>query len=247
MPKEDDYLSDSSCEESITYVRPLFRRKQSKSCDGRLSNDEVSHTGSVSTESNSKTNNKIRVKKFDFSRVQKVCFPKTASNTATPVIKETTFRSLKLKPYGNVNGYNFLVTEDEYDRLNEAEGLSAVNIGVRINANLYNTKSDKNRLSGQFGHGLKKYWDNNSKIRVPIRNAPLLTDVNIEAITTAAIRDFYLESSEILGVPLKVLLRDQRIRWHPDRMMRRFEALEVNNRIITLLFQIINELWLDCV
>ncbi|AET40001.1 uncharacterized protein Ecym_5233 [Eremothecium cymbalariae DBVPG len=236
MKYSEDYQSSSDSEPSPSYAKPRF-----------LSNTQLQEKRINPSEGFKKAgqdlnirNKSVITKLYDFTNLRKVKFDNIANQNVSPApVKGRTLKSLNLKKYSTVRGYQFLVTEDEYEKLSTSSKSS-----VRINANIFN-KIPYHRHVSKKPKGMLDYWTGSDIVRAPIQGVPLLVEVNIQDITTAAVHSFYIESSKVLKVPIRKILKDQRIRWHPDRMTRRYEFTGPVTRVITLISQVINELWLE--
>lgn len=160
-----------------------------------------------------------------------------------PVIKKKDFTVKPSKArvreryveYGNdVGGYKFVITEQEYLKLSEREE-EPVEI---IDAHSFDCINPKQRTS--MSANVKTYWEQSGTLRLPLVRPVTVDEVEIDEITASSVREFYLRSCSQQGIDYSALLKGERVKWHPDRLVGQTpEAL----RKVTRLFQIINELW----
>lgn len=240
----DDYLEDSNSDDSLSYFRPTIVQK-SKDATSILPR-KTANPGNVNDNSITPSVFPHRVsKRMDFHNAKKISFNKAKTNYVSHVMKGKTLKSCNLKAYGNVGGYHFLVKEEDYDKLSQKSFLKE---GLRSIKCLYSTRcSVRAPQVRNSSDSTAQYWKNGGPIRIPIEELPLLSDSNIADITVEKVRSFYLKSSQILKMPMKVLLRDQRIRWHPDKMSRKCGKSVEDIRKITAVSQTINWLWIEVV
>lgn len=70
--------------------------------------------------------------------------------------------------------------------------------------------------------------------------------VGVDSITPGVLGDFYDTSARLLGLDKRALLKQERVKWHPDKHGRAEGSSShaaASRELITRLFQVINELW----
>ncbi|AEY96538.1 FADR319Wp [Eremothecium gossypii FDAG1] len=232
---DSDY---SSSEESIQYVRPVFLHARGSGA----TSDEVTPAGMhASGETPSLGRPANMTKRFDFCNVHKVRFREPVMS---PPVSQTPCGgpvTANLRAYGDVNGYQFLVTEDAYNLMSptsDTEPTTPPTVHIPPSAPRPARASGRRRA-------MKEYWFGSRDVRIPVPTLPPLLDASKECVTAAGVRAFLTESSLLLQIPFQRLLKEQRVRWHPDRMQRICSSRGIvpDTNLITLVSQVINELW----
>ncbi|SMN19308.1 similar to Saccharomyces cerevisiae YKR041W Protein of unknown function [Maudiozyma saulgeensis] len=121
----------------------------------------------------------------------------------------------------------------------------------------------KTRSASNLNHNVNesllihKYWSKTTgnNISLPIMSNKngtlnLLTmedcEEDIESIAKEKVLQFYLKSQKIMNYNMIQLLKQERTRWHPDKLIKtNTSTSNYSNNVLlaTRLFQIINELW----
>ncbi|AGO12786.1 AaceriADR319Wp [[Ashbya] aceris (nom. inval.)] len=231
---DSDY---SSSDESINYVRPLFLHK--RATDASNETEQVGTQGAI--ESPGLGRPTFTTKRFDFSNTQQVRFKEPAAVPCASQPQSGDPVTANLRAYGDVNGYQFLIPEEAYERISRTSEREP-NVAPSIQI------PNAPRPGRPSGHrrAMREYWFGDRDLRIPVPTLPPLVDASRECVTADRVRAFLTESSSLLQIPFQQLLKQQRIRWHPDRMQRLCSSRGIVPRdesLITLVSQIINELW----
>ncbi|SCV01938.1 LAMI_0G14730g1_1 [Lachancea mirantina] len=140
--------------------------------------------------------------------------------------------------YGDaINGFRFVGLNPEVKRFHEILGSNQ--------KCPYDKVKFECLQEGNVERNITSFWSSASDvICAPLMGVYPLETVEIDDITKEGIITFYEESSKLLNEPVRELYRQQRIAWHPDKMLRRFQNPDaVVKAKITKIFQLINNLW----
>lgn len=221
MSDSDDYEDDLEVSTSFCqFERPLFLRQR---------NIEK------------KSNKRKRVQKPVKKDLPKQSTPLVLIHE-DPVIRKKEQKSTSLKlptkgryvEYGDpISGYKFILTEQEYSKLKKKE--EPVEI---FDPHAYDCVKPSNRVSTKSN--IMIYWDQERTLRLPLVRAVTIDEIDIEDITADSVKEFYLRSSSEQGLDYGTILKGERVKWHPDRLVG--QKPDVIPKV-TRLFQIINELW----
>lgn len=221
MSDSNDYEDDLEVSTSFCqFERPLFLRQRNVE---------------------KKSNKRKRVQKPVKKDVPKQSTPLVLIHE-DPVIRKKEQKSTSLKlptkgryvEYGDpVSGYKFILTEQEYSKLKKNEQPIE-----SFDPHAYDCVKPSAKVSSKSN--IMIYWDQERTLRLPLVCAVAIDEIDIEDITTDSVKEFYLRSSSEQGLDYGTILKGERIKWHPDRLVgQKADVL----RKVTRLFQIINELW----
>lgn len=150
----------------------------------------------------------------------------------------------KYYEYGDyVDGYRFVGTKKE---LLDFESSKIHNLKQRfspVNPNAFDQLRAPEMEHFTTCEYIEQYWSQDKELSA--QKFPLLGNtVRIDDITRAGVEQFYLRSCSQMGFDLVTVLKGERLRWHPDRLIGKLTPEdELTLKKITKLFQIINDLW----
>ncbi|QLL33803.1 hypothetical protein HG536_0F01280 [Torulaspora globosa] len=150
--------------------------------------------------------------------------------------------------YGeSVGGYRFVGTEREMLDFESSKGANRIQKSDSFDAQSFDRPnlSEKQRFSTH--DYIVRYWNQDkggSALYFPILSANRGEHIHINDLTADRVEQFYLHSCSQLGFDLPSILKRERLKWHPDRLLGKLAPEDAGTvRKITRLFQIINELW----
>lgn len=153
-----------------------------------------------------------------------------------PVSKE------KYYEYGDsVSGYKFIGTKKDLLNFENTTSQSPDEIDPRSFDRLDTPKEPRFTTSDY----VVRYWDQEkTMLYLPVVSTTNPEDVHIDEITTERVQEFYLRSCTQLGFEMATVLKNERLKWHPDRLVGRLPPGDAQTLAkVTRLFQIINDLW----
>lgn len=136
--------------------------------------------------------------------------------------------------YGDpISGYKFIITEQEYKKLKTSE--QSVEY---IDFHAYDSVNSSDRTTTRAN--IVSYWEETGTLRLPLVQSMTVDEANTEDINSESVKEFYLRSCSQKAIDYGTILKGERIKWHPDKLVG--QTPEVIRKV-TRLFQIINELW----
>lgn len=265
----NDYASDSS--DTINYHRPIFLKRSVNNKDNsrhhkgnnkeinpiQVKNREIRRSETdkntiergqtfkyvVFTENNDDNSSSRKRKKVDK--------PDIKNNRIDNPNRKNVRKKKKYYEYGGaISGYRF-ISNDPF--LLEQENSKNTDSEPNIDKFQYDRVCVGQKRSwfdstSNGDRAIEKYWSSHDVKFVPLidpENGMVLKfdDINVELITKNLVRRFYEKSNMIMKYSQERMLKQDRIKWHPDKLRTLASLSECNKLKITRLFQIINELW----
>lgn len=223
----NDYLKDSESSEDNYYTKPVYvKHIQNK----------IKRSGHKPIKNNPERRHIY--KRYDLKNTKKrISDPVYRNNSPILVTDLNSPSKQEYRFYGDVKGYKFVATTEEYDRIFRHSSNSCQ--PNAFNSSIFDQEIRQTRALNHVS-SILHYWNTTDAIMVPINGTPLIENINTKKINLEAILQFYEKSSNIINKDLFMILKEQRVRWHPDKMNR---LITNQNEKITKIFQIIDELW----
>ncbi|CUS24618.1 LAQU0S18e00342g1_1 [Lachancea quebecensis] len=151
--------------------------------------------------------------------------------------------------YGDpINGYQFVGSRNDYEKFIRAGKSSSSSAGEDdtnyIDSRIFDRVSVHSKRYSR-SDDIAIYWAlEPGATRAPLPGAPHVEDVPIQNIDKASLADFLEKSALTLRLPLRDVLKQQRVAWHPDKVFRGSARANANTtEKVTRIFQVINSLW----
>ncbi|SCU99832.1 LAME_0G05820g1_1 [Lachancea meyersii CBS 8951] len=193
-----------------------------------------------------------------FEESSKIC-PTNASDATIPLrpvkkpkVKREGIGDNELTfEYGDpVAGYRFVGSKNDFEnyaKTNERQSPSSATSTEsdkdECDAELYDAKEKTSH--SKRASDISLYMSGRiADLRLPIEHAPLIDDVKLEDIEEPKIDLFFQRCASHQNKPLRELLKQERVAWHPDKALRtNFKPGTERSSKITRVFQAINSLW----
>lgn len=145
-----------------------------------------------------------------------------------------------------INGYKFVGKRSDYEKFMKA-GSSKENVHAGIDGidpQAFD-RCVKPLRSSVRSDDISIYWSESQGVtRLPTLHVPRLEEVPIDSIEKNEISQFMRQSALALKLPLRDVLKQQRIVWHPDKVSQSSpNAAKDFISKATKVFQVINSLW----
>lgn len=251
----NDYMSDSSSDDieyhKVTLKKPL-KNDIAKNKDTKLTKtngcNDNSNNGKdtkeftlkyINHDSNNKSNNNKRIRMSSLP-----------SDTTTKK-KRDKFRNVKFYETGDtISGYKFVTDEPPpLKKQNKTRKRDTINIDPFQFDRLDGVKRYNYKRTPSTETVITEYWNNSKNTKREDMYIPIIINGNnsfiklcqpirIEDITSENVFRFYEYSEQVMNYSIQQMLKEDRIKWHPDKLLD-----NENKIIVTRLFQIINDLW----
>ncbi|QLQ78546.1 hypothetical protein HG537_0A07930 [Torulaspora globosa] len=161
--------------------------------------------------------------------------------------KKATKREAYYKYGVSVSGYRFVGTEREMLDFESSKSDNKVEKSDSFNTQLFDRPNLSKEHRFSIHDYIVQYWNQDkscNEIYFPIISAKRGDHIHINDLTTDRVEEFYLRSCSQLGFDLPSILKTERLKWHPDRLVGKLTTEDAETmKKVTRLFQIINELW----
>lgn len=245
MERPNDYEEQESSENlDIKFERPIFIR-QDKNAD-------------LKREKRIQKPRKSRDRLPDDTRVRKPCpspfifvqehlnnSQSVSSGEESPKPSKKATKHETYYEYGeSVSGYRFIGSKRDVLESESSKSENKVEKCDSFDARLFD-RPKEHRFSIQ--DYIVQYWNQDkscNEIYFPIISAKRGDHIHINDLTPERVEQFYLRSCSHLGSDLPSILKRERLKWHPDRLVGKLASEDVETmRKVTRVFQIVNELW----
>ena len=243
----NDYTSDSSSEAIQYHKITLKKPKKNKTKKSIETNIKVCNNDINKTFTNSK-NTKI----YNMKYVNK-SIPMTSLGVkpTTENKKRKQFQNVKFYEIGDsISGYKFITDEPPLKKQNQQRNNEIYDIDPFQFDQLHSVKRRNYKGNSSIETVILQYWGNKNKKREEDTYLPIIRNdndtliklndcIDIEDITSTNVLRFYDYSERLTNMTIQEMLKVDRIKWHPDKLINNDDTIV----IVTRLFQIINGLW----
>ncbi|CAR24047.1 uncharacterized protein KLTH0F06446g [Lachancea thermotolerans CBS 6340] len=270
MAFSQDYLStsESSDEDEFKYFKPVYVRRRAARPDVPLEEKGKNAACSGSAKAGDCQKNpatqdprprpgpyKLKAPgtnafsgKEELIALERERIPQECSRSQQEVKPQTRITEPTYE-YGNpINGYKFVGSRSDYEKFTRAAESSSPSGGADdtnyIDSRIFDRASMHSKRSSH-PDDIAVYWARElGATRAPLPGAPLVQEVTIQSIDKASLADFLGRSALSLRLPLREVLKQQRVVWHPDKVFRGSARANPNDaEKVTRIFQVINSLW----
>ncbi|EDO15314.1 hypothetical protein Kpol_448p1 [Vanderwaltozyma polyspora DSM 70294] len=230
--------------DSLSYSRPIFVRRKESGCDKEVFKCDVSKKVVDTVGSELKTDLKLK-----FIQATDLKNNNSSKIKQFSVGKKQSIRTGHYREYGeSIQGYKLIITEEELQKLEnqdtETSVLSDDDDGIDVYK--YENSSFDNRET--FRTIIENYWNSTKDdLKLPLLKSVKFNDIDIIELDVDSVRRFYEMSCVQLNRDYEAIIKEERIRWHPDKQVKLLSLddghYEENFRKVTKLFQLINSIW----
>ena len=254
MNINEDYISSSEDEfiQGNSYVRPIFiklsKNLQTKST--KRSNKIEKNTSIPNSNKMHESNIKL-VFSDTKSKIKDILKTKDNINNHS---KNTNGNSKFFREYGDgISGYKYIIPENDYIRLKEKEDKKIAeeydsDEGEKVDILKYDSLPNITATRLRSVDIIHDYWaKSNNNFILPLLRGSSIENTEIEEINKDSVVEFYEASYTHSIFDFRTIIKEERVRWHPDKLASRISDRDKNtdNLLpkITKLFQIINDIW----
>lgn len=253
----NDYTSDSSSE-AIQYhkvtLKKSYRNENKPNTDTQFTGSNVFNKTSTNGKDTKLYNMKFVNYDTNVSNNSNKQIPMTSSPSESMKNKKrNNLKNVKFYEIGDsISGYKFITDEPPLNKQNRKRKKNTFDIDPFQFDRFNGVKKPNCKPNSSIETMITEYWGGGNKnkkrgedtympiIRNDFKTLIKLTElIDIEDITSARVLQFYEYSERIMNFTMQRMLKEDRIKWHPDKLL-------LNNGdkiVITRLFQIINDLW----
>ncbi|CCD23556.1 uncharacterized protein NDAI_0B05230 [Naumovozyma dairenensis CBS 421] len=256
---DEEKRSDAEDEyEGMTFTRPIYISQSSRNSFADRDKKSkpsipVNKIGKISKPFKQYVNSEAPIggSGIDDHSIKKERMKKRKTKVSRKTEKVESLQKGNFFEYGDpVQGYKFLGSRDDYDKFQKLQKDKKDTNLTDDTITLKNDDSEETLIL-DYWNVTPNQLNDSSVIKTPIilekiseNNLALVAE---KKLTKANIEYFYNESSKLLGRDLGILLKWERVKWHPDKLINNMKGkVAVDDALlkkVTQLFQIINELW----